>query len=544
MRLRNIIYILSHNDLKASVWIIMGVIVRALLDFAGVAALLSVILLLLGHEKYQPYIWIAASGGVGFIFLKNILSVWLERRQSVFLLSLYRNLSTRLLCSYYHNGLLFVRETGASVLTHEVNYVCYSFALQVLAPLLKMMGEAIVLLLLITALILYSPQVMLFLALYFIPAFILYILLMYKRLDKYGKAENSAKKSQWRVVQELFNGYAEVETNQAYSIFRDRFEKGLNDICCSREQIETYQRLPSAIIEIGVSVILLILVLIGGSGEHLKITLGIFGIATFRILPSIRTLLSGWTQIRNNNYTTSILVTSLSEEENNSSLSQEVLTFNEELKVEHISFSYNKSEDLVIDDFSLAIKQGERVGIQGISGIGKSTLFNLLLGFISPDKGQITLDGVLLKTTNRSSFHRIVGYVPQDVFIIAGSITENIALGQNSNTVDKNRILSILKEVKLAEWVMQLSDGLNTPLGENGYRLSGGQKQRIGIARALYKEAKILFFDEATSSLDSQTEEEIIDVINKLSESHPELTLLMIAHRKSSLRICDRIVTL
>lgn len=525
-------------------WIVAGVLLRALLDFAGVAALLAILLLLLREDVHKHYIGMVALGGIVFMALKNGLAIWLDRRQSRYLLSLYKTFSARMLRTYYRNGLLFVRETGVSALTHEVNYVCYAFVLQVLAPLLRMVGEGVVLLLLVGALAVYSPAMMLLLACCFIPAGWVYMRLMRRRLETYGSEENRAKRRQWQIVQELFRGYTEVETNQAYETLRRRFDAGLDEISHSRQQVETLQRLPAALIETGMAVALLVLVLTGGEGNTLTVTLGVFGVAAFRILPGIRSLLGGWMQLRNNAYTVDILTTALSETENTEETSTASLRFTGELRAEHLSFAYNEAEGTIINDFSFCIRRGERVGIQGASGIGKSTLFNLLLGFFPASSGKISVDGVALTATNRPAWHRIVGYVPQEVFILGGTLAENIALGQTPEATYRDRLLRVLEQVRLTKWLHSLPNGLDTLLGESGCRLSGGQRQRIGIARALYKGAEILFFDEATSALDRQTEEEVIQVINDLSTANREWTLLMIAHRESSLRVCDRIITL
>ncbi|GHT09970.1 hypothetical protein FACS189426_09460 [Bacteroidia bacterium] len=158
---------------------------------------------------------------------------------------------------------------------------------------------------------------------------------------------------------------------------------------------------------------------------------------------------------------------------------------------------------------------------------------NLLNGWVLLKNNAYTID---------SEWHRIVGYVPQDVFILDGTLAENIALGEES--INEERLKQALRQSNLDEFVRSLPEGIHTPIGENGCRLSGGQRQRIGIARALYKQAEVLFFDEATSSLDSQTEQEITGAINRLSAGNRQLTILIIAHRETSLAGCDRIVYL
>lgn len=174
--------------------------------------------------------------------------------------------------------------------------------------------------------------------------------------------------------------------------------------------------------------------------------------------------------------------------------------------------------------------------------MGKSTLFNLLLGLLVPDKGEIIIDGSPLTTTLRPAWLQRVGYVPQEVFIFDGTLAENVALG--TEIPDKERIIRILEQVCLDNWLKTLPRGIDCPLGERGGRLSGGQKQRIGIARALYRDINILLLDEATSALDSETEKEVNNTLDGLRKRFTSLTILSIAHRESSLVYCDRIIRL
>lgn len=561
MRWRAVIGLLPARYRKRGIELVVGVAVRALLDFMGVAALLSVLLLLLGQEVWRPYMWLVAGGGVLFMVVKNLLVMWLERCRSRYLLGLYRYFSARLLDAYYERGLLYIRRLGASALTYEVNYVCYSFVLQWLAPLLRMAGEAMVLILLLGGLFCYSPVVTGWLVACFLPVSWVYVRLLRGNLLRYGEEENVAKRRQWQRVQELLRGYVEVEMNGAYSGMRARFEAGLHELSSCRERIEALQRMPAALTETGMAVVLFFM-LTGVEKEGLEVTLSVFGVAAFRMLPGIRALLGGWMQVRNAFFTVETLVTALEGEggsedksrilkdknviwkEKSGIAENEKLTFHREIQVDHLTFTYQEAEEAVIRNFSFCIHRGERIGIQGMSGVGKSTLFNLLLGFFPPNSGEIRIDGMRLTPDNRRTWQRMVGYVPQEVFIMEGTIAENIALGEDPGKADRSRMLSVLQQVRLAEWVQSLPDGIESLLGENGCRMSGGQKQRIGLARALYKGAEVLFLDEATSALDNRTEKEVTRIIRDLSESQCGLTLLMIAHRESSLQICDRIITM
>lgn len=220
---------------------------------------------------------------------------------------------------------------------------------------------------------------------------------------------------------------------------------------------------------------------------------------------------------------------------------QEAFSFQKEIRIEHLTYAYPESKE-VLKDFCCTIRKGEYVGICGESGVGKSTLFNLLLGFITPDKGVIRIDGRPLADVPRQEWHRKVGYVQQEVFVLDGTLAENIALGCRS--IDKERVAEIVRLVRLDAWVDELPQGMDTPLGEGGGRLSGGQKQRVGIARALYKKAEVLLLDEATSALDNETERAVNEMLLGLMKECRGLTVLTIAHRESSLAYCHRVIRL
>ena len=222
----------------------------------------------------------------------------------------------------------------------------------------------------------------------------------------------------------------------------------------------------------------------------------------------------------------------------------EKLPFSREIAVRDLRFRFADGGRELFHGLSLTIRKGERIGIRGASGAGKTTLFNLLLGLYEPTGGEIVIDGTPLTAANRRTWQNRIGYVSQSLFIADGSFAANVALGIPAGEVDRERVMQALRTAQLGELVAGLAKGIDTHVGECGCRLSGGQRQRIGIARALYRQADVLFFDEATSALDSRTEEEINRSIAGLAARDAGLTLVVIAHRESSLEYCNRIITI
>jgi ABC-type bacteriocin/lantibiotic exporter with double-glycine peptidase domain len=224
-----------------------------------------------------------------------------------------------------------------------------------------------------------------------------------------------------------------------------------------------------------------------------------------------------------------------SESINNSGLSK-----NEEFKelvISNLNFSYDKTSKLILSNINLSIKKGDVIGLIGESGVGKSTLVDLLLGINKPNTGSLIFnDKDIFDPDTR--WNRQVGYIQQNVFLSDESLVANIALGIAPEDVDYEKLKEVIEQSQLTSFVDNLPEGLNSDVGERGLRISGGQRQRIGIARALYRNPNFLVFDEATSNLDLKTEEAIIGSIKNLSLFK---TIVIIAHRKSALSFCNKI---
>ena len=296
------------------------------------------------------------------------------------------------------------------------------------------------------------------------------------------------------------------------------------------------------LIEITMLGVLILVLCMSGSREQQILLLGVISIGVIKIIPSVKTIITIWNTIQNHSFITGIISDAL-----RLHAAVRVLVipadirFGESVVLKNISYSYDNHTN-VLNDINIKINKGEFIGIQGESGIGKSTLLNVLLGYIKPDKGEIWIDDTMLTPVHMQGWRGQIGYVPQDTFILDATIAENIALGQSTEHINPAKINSVLKAVQMSEWVDKLPAGIHTVIGENGCLISNGQKQRIGIARALYKEAEFLILDEATSALDDETEKEVLSVIYNLPAKGYKVTLVIVSHNSNTLYKCNRII--
>lgn len=536
----------------------------ALLDMFGVALLFSMVFMVLdGGETFDRSILSSVMDRLGigdrdtfavvlvsalllFILIKSILTILIKLFQNRYLMSLYRYFSSNLFTDLFSKGLLFMRSSNVSELTFNVNAACYNFAVGYLGNLLKFCGDVIFCVFLLTLLSVYDIRALVSIVVAFIPVTAIHILFVRKRLKLYGKQEFQARREQTKVVQETFRGYSDMKINDAFRTMHERFDGGLDMISDYRVRSSLIQAIPSRMYEMAIAVVLAVMVFLhlnaGDPAERLF--LGVFAVAIVRMLPVVMSLVGTWGSIKNTEYTVGVLDDlrniALKDKGQTSSVHYEPWAFSDSVKVEDIAFSFPDRE--LFRNLSFEIKKGEKFGIRGRSGAGKSTIFNIMLGLIPPDSGRILIDGVPLQGEMTGRWQAAVGYVSQDVFISDTTIAENIALGCGSGEIDRQRINDAVDRACLREFVDSLPDGVDTRIGEAGSRISGGQRQRIGIARALYKGAGVLFFDEATSSLDVGTEMEISREISELATNDGNLTVVIISHRPGSLEICDRIL--
>lgn len=539
------------------------ILLRALLNFVGLAALLPILYLILDSENIHSNRYLSEiydTFGFGsdtsfvasvtaamllFITLKCLVNLALYRFERDYIYALYRYLSRNLYIDYFNRGLSFIKSSNSAVLSRNVNVVCYTFVAGVLRPLASIFSEAMLFAMLFAAILIYNPTAALLTVAIFVPSVWLYFALVRKRVNRYGDIENEAQRTKYRNVVETYRGYADIEINNAFPKMLSSFDRSIDTIIDVGAKNATVSTLPQIFTEIGLAagMSLLVTMSVGSGSGDMKILFGIFAVAALRLLPSIRSIMAAWTALRYNRYTIDIIHDAdINKTSTVEDTADDRFEFRDSIEINDLSFRFADSDKDTLHGLSFEIRKGEKIGIKGRSGAGKTTLFNLLLGFYRPTGGGIRIDGELLSESNRRKWQNTIGYVSQSVFLTDNTILANIALGCDEASVDLDRVNKAVDMANLREFVDSLPNGLQSRIGECGALLSGGQRQRIGIARALYKRADILFFDEATSSLDSDTERGINESIETLSRNDDQLTIIIIAHRESSLDCCDRII--
>ncbi len=552
---------------RRGIGVAFSLFVKAGLNLVGLAMLLPVLALALdpdsltgegymarcyealGFHSTKQFAWFTAGVIVGVIALKSLLTIALSRIERRYIYDLYATLSRRLYTTYHRRGLPFIKSQNSAVLARNVNIVCLSFTAGVLKPAATILSETMLLVLLFSALAVYAPLASLLTIAIFLPSMWGYWRYVRRRINRYGEEENRAQREKSRVVAETFRGFTDVELNDAFPMMLRRFERSMQEVVRTRSKEADIALLPQVVTEMGLAVGIALLAALSlslnmaeGSSQML---FGVFAVAAIRLMPSVRNILSSWTTIRYNRYTIQILKDAPTEEPIEEQMQQNApLKFTQQIEIRDLQFRFWDGEEELFDGLNLTIHKGEHIGFRGVSGAGKTTLFNLLLGFYTPTGGEIVIDGVRLTKENRRAWQQRVGYVSQSLFLTDGTFAQNVALGLADEAIDRKRVEEVLEMAQLGDFVRSLTKGIDTPVGECGCRLSGGQRQRIGIARALYRHADVLFFDEATSSLDSATEQEINHSIARLASENKALTLLVIAHRETSLEACDRIITI
>jgi ATP-binding cassette, subfamily B, bacterial PglK len=420
-------------------------------------------------------------------------------------------------------------------------------AVNVLSSVLMLASSAVLLIVVTTALVALDPRIALTAAMGFGLGYGVITLIARRRLK-----QNSARIARElpqvvKALQEGLGGIRDVLLDGTQPIYCEVYRRADQPLRVAQGMNVFIAQSPRYAMEaVGMLVIAFLAMSLadrpGGVAGALPV-LGALALGAQRLLPALQQSYGAWADIAGNQASLKDTLTLLDQPVAETALLEAPppLPLLHSIRVESVRFQYTPDGSRVLDDVNLVIPRGSRIGFVGITGSGKSTLMDLLMGLLPATEGRIIVDGEPLTGTRLRAWQRSVAHVPQHIFLSDNSIAENIAFGVPRDRIDMDRVCAVARQAQIADFIESRPEGYNVSVGERGVRLSGGQRQRLGIARALYKEATVLVLDEATSALDNATEQSVMSAIDGLTR---ELTVLIIAHRLTTVERCDSIVEL
>ncbi len=484
---------------------------------------------------------------ISVYFLKTIYLIYFNFWQLKFSQNIYKYLSLKLFNKYLYSPISYIKNKNSSELLRNTLMLSKDFGTCV-GLILRLVVEFLIAIFIFSFVLYIEFEITLKISAALI--FFMYIiyLITSNKIYNYGQIRSHISKYQIKVLNESFDGIRDIKLKSSENFFYNLYKKYLSDFIKAAYYQQTIIDAPRLIFEfVFVSLVfgsLLYFLSLNFNIINFLPLIGLYILASFRLVPSIMRILNILQQIRGMQASINILKKEFNSLSNVSTHSIEDkrahISFDKEIKLDNLSFSYNKDK-IILKNFSKIIKKNSTIGITGKSGSGKSTMIDLLTGLQLPDKGEIIIDNKINIHKSIFNWQKKIGYVSQSVFLLDASIKENIAFGESLEKIDNQKIIKALKDSQLYEYVMELSDGFNTIVGERGVKISGGQKQRIGIARELYRNPEIIILDESTSSLDIQTEDKILECIETLKTNK---TIIIVSHRENTLKFCDEIIRL
>ena len=555
-----IMYLMGGNAKKLPQLVVL-VLALSLLDLAGiglVAPYVSIILqpeLFAENYKHFGFILNRVETFEGLVILfgivlitvfiaKTVGGIFINKAILVFCFTQGVALRTFLMSSYQNLPYEEYLERNSSEYIYNMQTLTEQYFKQILQSILRIASEGIVIIFI--SILLMWTNLLAFSMLFFLMAGALFFYDrgFRRKLNIYGELSNKSSVAITRGIREGMNGIKEVRILEKESFFYSLVEKGALDYLSVNIKSQVIATAPRYFLELVIIVFIVLISIVtimsGDDMASLMPVLGMFGVASIRILPSINQIIGGIVQIRIGKDAINILyedvkkLGKIGEKKNNSKISP---TPFESITLNDIMFKYKGTEKNTIEGVSLSIKRGESIGIIGQSGAGKSTLIDIVLGLLEPDAGVVLYNNEPISGCKRDWMSKIA-YIPQQVFLLDDSLRKNITLTHDAALIDENRLLRSIEKARLNDLVEELPDGVNTKLGDNGLRISGGQKQRVALARAFYHNREVLIMDESTSSLDKQTEHEIVEEIKILQG---KVTMIVISHNMSTIEHCDKV---
>ncbi len=500
-----------------------------------------------GITTHRQLIFSCAIALIVFYIIKNAIVLLQARIQIFFSLNNQKDYTKRLYSYYIRKPYLYHLDTNIAETSRNISTGGVIVFSDILINTLSIITNVITIMV-IWGFLLFMDWFMAIVVAFVMGPLVLSILNYFrKRIARLGQIQTECLTLTGKWLNQGFRSVKETKVMQCEDYFMNEFNATYTDYADSMKKFLFANRIPKGVIELvtvgGILLLIAIKMMMHTDPSTIIPTLGVLALAAMRLMPCLNQIIGLMNQNKfkmplfNEMFDDLMAVKVLKDldERNVIKKTDEKLIFNNEISVENLTFSYPSKEKKVLDGVSFKIPKGAFVGVVGPSGAGKTTFVDLLLGLLPPASGKILVDGKDIHQ-NISGWLNNVAYVPQSIYLIDGSIKDNIAYGMPPESVNNEKIQKVLKMAELYDFVQTLSKKENTEIGDMGAKLSGGQKQRIGIARALYQDPTVLVLDEATSALDNETEKQITKTILNLKGS---ITIIAIAHRLTTLESCD-----
>lgn len=564
--LKEMYYILTKKQLRKGVLVVFVSLIGAGFELLGVSAILPFIQVLLETEEVMQngyivriceILHITSVNGIitlygllliGVYIFKNLYLIFMGYIELEFATKFRCDLSEKIMKSYLHREYAFHLNNNSSILMRGVISDVNGVYL-ILNELFHMVAEVLTIAA-IGVFLFVSDPIMAMTVIGLIGICILWFLFSFrKKVKEAGLRNNVAQAEVSKYSLQAFGGIKDILVLQRKEFFVNSFNHALQENANTAKKQNMIDRLPARIFETvcvgGIIGIVCILNAIGEDTSAMVAKLAVFAVAAFRAIPAAGRLSNSMNTIMfqrptlDNTHRVLKEIEQIKQDKEDfiDETQAEKKEFLNAITVNHISWCYDGKKEKVLDKLSITIPKGKSIAFIGSSGAGKTTLADVILGLLQPQEGSVLVDGMDI-FAHKKEWSRMVGYVPQVVFLTDDTIRNNIAFGIPYDEIDDDKIWQSLEQAQLAQFVRSLEGGLDTMVGERGVRFSGGQRQRIAIARALYHNPDILVLDEATSALDNETELAVMDAIDAL---HGLKTLIIVAHRLSTIENCDEI---
>jgi len=529
----------------------------AFLDLIGISLIGPFVLIFFDFDKIQnewglfvgfdqKSLALYASIAIVSVFLLRAICVWAI---NAFILNVSFNRQVELRTQLLEHILLQDYSKRLEKNTGHYTTAIFSYCQQFVQSTLnifRIIAESLSVIFII-GLLIFTDILLFFVALSFALVVIALMIFFFSRkFVEYGKEKNIGLTTFSNAVHEAVFGIKEIKILNLINFFKDKVKEGAQKAAKAEIRLYLFSIVPRYLIEtMLVAIICLILLISFYSNDNVLDTiaiLSVFLVAALRLLPSISLMISAFNAINLDIDAINKLDSELSSlptiQHSPHQHSKNLNTFDKYNKIElsNINFGYHENE-LVIQDLSLQIKRGDFVGLLGESGQGKTTLIDLILGINFPQDGTIKVNGLPI-FENLEAWRSLIAYLPQETFIVSGTIAENVALGVPKELINEDKIIAAIQKAGLKEFLESLPHGIHTPLGERGLNFSGGQRQRIALARAFYSNRQIFILDESTSALDKDAAQRIIVEMKELTKSG--ITIILISHNMINLSLCNR----